>query len=174
MWIPIINIKGLIRWYDHLIFNMEISLPVRLFCGNGVWFAKCYLTHWGRVTHICVGKLAIIGSDGGLSPGRCQAITWTSAGILLIEPLGTNFSEVSIRIQTFSVKKMLLKMASAKWRPIFLGLNVLLTHWGRDKMDAISQTTLTNAFSWTKISEFRLKIHWSLFLLLTIFQHWFW
>ena len=31
------------------------------------------LTHWGRVTHICVGKL-ILGSDNGLSPGRRQAI----------------------------------------------------------------------------------------------------
>ena len=32
------------------------------------------LTHWGRVTHICVGNLTIIGSDNGLSPGRRQAI----------------------------------------------------------------------------------------------------
>ena len=53
------------------------------------------LTHWGRVTHICVGKLTIIGSENGLSPGRRQAIIWTNAGILLIEPLGTNFSENS-------------------------------------------------------------------------------
>ena len=28
------------------------------------------LTHWGRVTHICVGKLTSIGSDNGLSSGR--------------------------------------------------------------------------------------------------------
>ena len=28
----------------------------------------CPLTHWGRVKHICVNKLAIIGSDSGLSP----------------------------------------------------------------------------------------------------------
>ena len=35
-----------------------------------------------------------------------------------------------------------------------------LTHWGRDKMAAFSQTTLSNAFSWMKILEFRLKIHW--------------
>ena len=49
----------------------------------------------------------------------------------------------------------------------------ILTHWGRDKMDAFSQTT--NAFSWTKIFEFRLKFHWSLFIRVrsTIFQHWF-
>ena len=32
------------------------------------------LTHWGRVTHICVGELPIIGSDNDLSPERRQAI----------------------------------------------------------------------------------------------------
>ena len=50
-----------------------------------------------------------------------------------------------------------------------------LTHWGRGKMAAISQTTLSNAFSWMKVLQFRLKFHWSLFLRmqLTKFQHWF-
>ena len=56
------------------------------------------LTHRGRVTHICVNKLTIIGSDNGLWPGRRQAIIWTNAGILLIVPLGTNFSEILIDI----------------------------------------------------------------------------
>ena len=32
------------------------------------------ITHWGRVTHICVSKLTIIVPDNGLSPGRRQAI----------------------------------------------------------------------------------------------------
>ena len=85
------------------------------------------LTHWGRVTHICVSKLNIIGSDNGLSPGRRQAIIWTNAGILLIGPLGTNFSQILTEIYTFSFKKMHLKMSSAKWRPFCLGLNVLTT-----------------------------------------------
>ena len=84
-----------------------------------------YLTHWDRVTHTCLGKLTSIGSDNGLSPGRRQAIIWTSAGILSIGPLGTNFSEILIGIQTFSFKKMHLKMSSVKWRPFCLGLNVL-------------------------------------------------
>ena len=83
------------------------------------------LTHWGRVTHICVGKLTIIGSDNGLSPGRRQAIIWTNVGILLIGPLGTNFSEMLIKIYTFSFKKMHLKMSSGKRRPFCLDLNVL-------------------------------------------------
>ena len=50
-----------------------------------------------------------------------------------------------------------------------------LTHWGRDQIDTFTQTTFSSAFFWTKIFEFRLKFHWSLFLRvqLTIFQHWF-
>ena len=58
-------------------------------------------THLGRVMHICIGKLTIIDSDNGLSPGRHQAMIWTSAGILLIGPLGTNFREIVIEMQTF-------------------------------------------------------------------------
>ena len=83
------------------------------------------LTHWGRVTHICVGNLTIIGPDNGLSPGRRQAIIWINAGILLIGPCGTNFSEILIGIQIFSFKKMHLKMSSAKWRLFCLDLDVL-------------------------------------------------
>ena len=82
-------------------------------------------THWGRVTHISVGKLNIIGSDNGLSPEQCQAIIWTNAGILLIGPLGTNFSEILIEIQTFSLTKIRLKMSSAKCCSFRLDLNVL-------------------------------------------------
>ena len=59
----------------------------------------------------------IIGSDNGLSPYGHQAIIWTNAGILLIGPLGTSFSEILIKIHAFSFKKMHLKMSSGKWRP---------------------------------------------------------
>ena len=88
-----------------------------------IW--KTVLTHWGRATHKCVGKLTIIGSDNGLSPGRRQAIIGTNAGILLIRTLGTNFSEILSTIHTFSFKKIHLTMSSGKWRPFCLGLNVL-------------------------------------------------
>ena len=88
------------------------------------WFG-C-LTQWNRVMHICISKLTIIGSDNGLLPGLCQAITWTNAGILLIEPLRTKFSEIIIGIPTFSFKKMRLQISSAKWRPFCLDLSGLL------------------------------------------------
>ena len=97
---------------------------------------KCIpmLTHWGRVTHICVSKLTIIGSYNGLSPDRRQAIIWTNAGLLSIGPIRTYLSE-----------------------------------------NFIFQTTFSNAFSWMKMSTFRLICHWSLFprVQLTIFQLWF-
>ena len=76
------------------------------------------------MTHICVNEPTIIGSDNGLLPGCCQAIIWTNAEILLIGPLGTNFSEILIEIYTFSFKKMHMKMLSGKWWPSCHGLNV--------------------------------------------------
>ena len=86
-----------------------------------------FLTHWVREMHIyiCVGNLTIIGSDNGLSPGRRQAIIWTNAGILLIGFFGTNFSEILIKIYTFSLKKNAFENVARKWRPFCLGLNVL-------------------------------------------------
>ena len=49
------------------------------------------------------------------------------------------------------------------------------THWGQDKIAAISQTTFSNAFPWMEMDEFRLRFHRSLFLRfeLTLLQRWF-
>ena len=81
------------------------------------------------MTHIWVSKLTITDSDNGLLPGRCQAIIWTNAGILLMGPLRIHFNEILIEIHIFSFTKMHLKVSSGKWRPSCLSLNVL-THWG--------------------------------------------
>ena len=98
------------------------SLRRQAISSNGI----DYLSHWGRVTHICFSDITIIGSDNDLSPGWHQAIIRTNAGILLIRPLGTNFSEILIEIIIFSFKKMRLKVSSAKRRPFCLCLNVLI------------------------------------------------
>ena len=83
-----------------------------------------FITHWGRVTHICVSKLTIISSDNGLSPGRRQAIIWTNAEILATRTSGTNFNEILNEIHTFSFKKLRLKISSPNWRQFCPGLNV--------------------------------------------------
>ena len=112
---PTIFIRAvtLFRRFEHIYICLDVRTTS--WCRTTSW--------WGRVTHICVGKLTIIDSDNGLSPGRRQAIILTNAGILLIEPLRTNFSEILIGIQIFSFKKMRFKMLSAKWRPVFIPRN---------------------------------------------------
>ena len=61
------------QWIEALVVTSPpaaelLSIPVPRYC---------MITHWGRVTHICVNKLTRIGSDHGLSPDRRQAIIWT-------------------------------------------------------------------------------------------------
>ena len=77
--------------------------------------------NWGRVT---VNR-PIIDSDNYLSPVRHRIIIWIIAGLKITEHMGTNISEIGIKMQPFSFKKMNSKMSSAKRRPFCLGLNVL-------------------------------------------------
>ena len=63
------------------------KLLYRQYCGN-YWsyhsVADTTVLHWAIT-----------------APGRCQAIIWTNAGILLIWTLGTNISGILIKIHTF-------------------------------------------------------------------------
>ena len=52
-----------------------------------------YKIHDG--THIYISNLTIIDLDNGFYPGRRQAIAGANAGILLVGPLVTNFSDIS-------------------------------------------------------------------------------
>ena len=117
------------------------------------------------MTHICVSTLTIIGSDNGLSPGRRQAIIWTSAGILLIRTLGTNFNEILGKIHSFSFKKMHLKMSSAKGRLLSLGLSELNLYIAVERMTRkmlhmrnSTHLRLLNSCFWKTRSFMRQKI----------------
>ena len=79
-----------------LVFNVLIQLPL--------------------VSHIIYASVnwASIGLDNGLSPTRCQSIIKTNAGSLSIGLLQTSFSEIWIRIVSFSFKQMRLNIWSAK------------------------------------------------------------
>ena len=121
--------------------NIQFSAPEGLTDNNQcthciiVWFVILLLlilsrkfrtlteTEW-RI--YCVSKLKIIGSDNGLMPCRCQAIIWSNAGVLLIGPLGPNFSQNLMETNTLPFMKMHLKMSSGKWRPFCHGLNMLM------------------------------------------------
>ena len=58
---------------------------------------------------------------------------------------------------------------------LYGGKSHIPTHWHRDIMAAIFQTTFSNAFSLTKMYQFQLKFRWSMFrsVHLTTTQHWF-
>ena len=84
---------------------------------NYVYFNAIDLTHWDLLTYICISRLAINGSDNGLSPAWRHAIIRTNAG-----PLETSLSEILIQIYKFSFKKLHLKMSSREWWPFCLGL----------------------------------------------------
>ena len=94
---------------------------------------KDLLTHWGQVMHICVSKIIIIDSYNGLSPGQCKAIIWTNARLLLIGPLGINFSEILIQINIYSLKKtfVLSILSQPQWVKVSARIwpaEIMVTH----------------------------------------------
>ena len=118
--ISIVDADGLVFQQPNTSWHLQEFLLYS--CKCPIWTS---FTHWGRVTHMWISELIINGSYNGLSPGRCQAIIWTSARILFIWPLGTNFSKMLIKFPISSFKKMPLKMMSAKYRPFCLSLNLV-------------------------------------------------
>ena len=91
-------------WYS--ISTLKVNLKVNLHDMHLIT-----LTKWGRVKHVCVSNLTIIGSDNGLPPVQHQAIIRTNAGILSIWTFRKNSSEILSKIHTFSFKKIHLKIS---------------------------------------------------------------
>ena len=87
-----------------------------------------------------------------------QAIIWTNAGILLIGPLGTNFSEIVIEIYIFSFKEMHLKMSSGKWHPFCLGLNVLNIYLQGNSHSPCRQHLLVYYVFWFHVWRLRVPL----------------
>ena len=109
-------------------------------------------THWGRVMHICVGKLTIIGSDNGLSPERRQAIIWTK--------LQWNFNQNSnIFIQENAFENVICEMTSILSRPQCVNRK-------RKRRYGFVFITLSN-FLKTYTLPYSWASHWKLIQLLT-------
>ena len=119
--------------------------------------ASHQLTHSG--THICVVLR--------------QAIIWANVGLLLIAPLGIHFSGILIKIITFSVKKMHLKM-SGNWCPFCFGLNgltVCTLQWRCNDVSAMaSQITDVSIVYSTVCSGADQRKHQSSWLLCSLFR----
>ena len=80
-----------------------------------------HLTHWGRVMHICIGNLTIIGSDNGLAHSRRQAYLnqcWNILNWTLRNKLQWNFKQnLYIFIQENAFDCVVCEMAAILSRP---------------------------------------------------------
>ena len=103
-----------VNMYRYILFVFTVS----------VWviFPECRIHAPVNQVNIC--------SDNGLSPIWRQAIISTSAMLLCIGHVGTNFMEISIKIQNFALTKISLRIPSAKGG-LFSGGDEIM-HWDKD------------------------------------------
>ena len=130
----------------HIASCMHASVPclsTDYTCGvwDFVWttcplFGLCLLSHWGRVTHICVSKLTIIGSDNDLSPGRRSSHylnqCWNIVNWTLRNKLQWNLSRNSnIFFQKNALENVVCVIASISSRPQWVNNTwcVRLVYW---------------------------------------------
>ena len=119
-----------VSWFNNVRWKRINLDPIHSHSwGINPWSRKGFGTqqlprHYGRETHICVSKLGAIDSDNGLSTVRCQVIIWKNAGLILIGPLGSYLSEIVIK--AIFIQEKALEMSSAKQKPFYPGLNVLI------------------------------------------------
>ena len=106
-------IFGMITTFHTFVFTVHLYIDIRIIS------PQCRI--YASVNRVSIGLY------DGLLPIRDHAIIWTKAGILLIEPLGTNFREILIEIHIFPFMKLHLKLLSAKWQTFCLGLILLIT-----------------------------------------------
>ena len=92
------------------------------------------------------------------------------SGILSIGPLRTNLSEFFIRIITLSLKKMCLKVSSAKWRPFCLSLNVL--PYFPKRASTIIRASYYSYINWTTFMLIFFKQNWIFAFIYIIFYLW--
>ena len=145
-------------------FCMELDQMQWIYIQHCWYWWPGALTHWARVTHICVDNQTIIVSDNGLSPGRRQAIIWTNVIVnwTLRKKLQWNFNRnYNIFSQENAFENVVRKLAAILSRPQWVntvasasicwihafpvvhGLSTMpyteLTHWGRDKWPPFSR-----------------------------------
>ena len=103
IWIEINNIQI----YKEMYLKMQSTLP---------WpfhFIYDMLNHWGRIMYICIIELGRHWFKLRLVACLASTLNLTSADLMLIGPLETNFSKILISIQAFLLKKKCICKMSA-------------------------------------------------------------
>ena len=97
------TLKNKLQWK----FNQNTKLFI-----HKKYVCKSHLRNGGHLVQYSIYasvNWVHIGSGNRLLPVLCQAITWTNADFLSTGPSGTNFREIQIKIQNFSLMKLHFK-----------------------------------------------------------------
>ena len=119
-------------------FNVK---PCKHMCSD----YQLFFTHWGRVTHICVSKLTIMGPDNGLSPGRHHHLNqcWNNVNSTLGNKLQWNLNRNSNNF----IHENAFESVVWKWRPFCLGPNEFgclhLGQWPMTYLMTLSDWTMS-------------------------------
>ena len=178
------------KWFLLNIFTQNRKLHDKAKIGNQGSFSAWAQPMTGSVTTWCLLSLAEPISTGLFQVLRRVAIVMIAVKVMKIHE---NYANISI-LTNFVLNVVPYGCSNAKSRSVQtvfwhtqktkhkeknnkkLGTHGPLvirdvghswlrwTHWGRDKMDAISQTTYSTPFSCMKMFELRLKFHLNLFL----------
>ena len=103
-----------------------------------------------RIVHDCAAKLAGVSLNN-----QCYQ------GPDLINKGGGGYIGFTLSVRPSACPSV--RLSATTWNNMEFICGTL-THWSWNKMDAISQTTCSSAFSWMKMFGLRLKFNWSLFL----------
>ena len=82
------------------------------------------MSHSGRLTHICVSKLTLIGSDKAWHLVGTKPLSELMLGYCWLDPQEQNSAKFN-QNSYIIIKKIHLKMSSWYWWPFCLGLNVI-------------------------------------------------
>ena len=153
----ITGVEGM--WHVVLIPRIRDAIRRNSFGMNPLRTNENFIRHWTWAKMVQVTACRLYGTK----PHPQPLLTYSKRDL-----------EEQIEVKFEPKYPTFLQENACKCQPYCWNLSVL-THWGRDKMAATSQTTLSIAFSWMKMLQFRLSFHWSLFLRvqITIFWHWF-
>ena len=93
----------------------------------------------------------------GAKPIRRQAITWTSAGLLSVELLGTNFSEIWIKIQIFiqenAIENVVCQIVCHFVQGIWVKQGIISAHgWGTPFRREVYRCDFCNGFVLTFVT----------------------
>ena len=124
---------------------------------NSLRPSDAYMCQWTRPSLIQIMACRLTGA---------KPLSEPMMGYCLLDPWGrTNFSEILIGIQTFSLKKIQLKMSSGKWWPFCLGLDVLSKMWSRNVSWGMSQgDQCRRCHCWYKMMSWPSYLHNQIFL----------